>query len=198
MKSIKNSVVNEIVIEKSRFITYLFNSTTTKDSMDRISEIKRLHPDSTHIVYGLLNSKDERSNDNGEPKGTAGIPTIEVLRKNNLTNIIAITVRYFGGIKLGAGGLVRAYTKGVTEALKKAEFSELQAVLNVELILTYKDSSFLDKVFDYYLNIDKNYQDKVQYNIQILKSKIDSFKKLFLNFKDEYSFNIISEVEVFI
>ena len=168
MKTIKDVVVNEIVIEKSRFITYLFNAPSTLIAKEKIDEINKMHSDATHVVYGFINSIDERSNDNGEPKGTAGLPTIEVLRKNNLTDIIALTVRYFGGIKLGAGGLVRAYTKGVTEALKKATFSELRQVTIVSLLLSYKDSSYFDKAYNSYLEIKKEYSTNVKYSITLL------------------------------
>ena len=102
MKSIKGEVKNEIIIEKSRFITYLFNVDSSQKAKDKIQEIRKEHNEATHVVYAYILENDSRSNDDNEPKGTAGLPTLEVLRKENLINVLAITVRYFGGIKLGA------------------------------------------------------------------------------------------------
>jgi len=197
MKSIRNDVSNEIIIEKSRFITYLFHVDNTEDAKEKIEEIRKKYLDATHVVYGFITSTDERSNDNGEPKGTAGLPTIEVLRKENLTDIIAITVRYFGGIKLGAGGLLRAYTKGVTECLKKANLIEKVNVSIIELRLSYKDSSYLDKNLSLTIDSNKEYANDVKYTIYLLSNNLNKFKELFINFKDEYKYSFIEEKEMY-
>ena len=198
MKSIKEVTKNEIVIEKSRFITYLFPVTSIDEIKEHLSNLRKEYQDSTHIVYAFIIESDSRSNDNGEPKGTAGIPTLEVLRKENLTNILAVTIRYFGGIKLGAGGLVRAYTKGVAESLKLAVITNEAKVSYIKVKTTYKDSSYLDKNLSLVKEINKEYSDSVTYMITILSSNLNEFRELFINFKDEYEYTFIKEETIFI
>jgi len=198
MKSLKDKVENEIIIEKSRFITYLFPINNNSEAKEFIQEIKKLYPDASHVVYGFLLSNEARSNDDNEPKGTAGIPTLEVLRKNDLVNVLAITVRYFGGIKLGAGGLVRAYTKGVSEALKKASITELKKVIEFKITLSYKDSSYLEKNLGHALDFSKSFSDVVIYDIRILEENFSLFKEALLGIKNEYKLEVIKEEEVFI
>ena len=189
---------NEIIIEKSRFITYLFNVHTVDEVKEILSDLKKKYVDATHIVYAFIIDTDSRSNDNGEPKGTAGIPTLEVLRKENLTNILAVTVRYFGGIKLGAGGLLRAYTRGVSEALKLSTLTTETKVSYIKLVVTYKDASFLDKNLSLIKSVNKEYDTSVIYNITLLSSNLDSFKELFINLKDKYEYTFIEEKVEFI
>ena len=198
MKSIKGEVKNEIVIEKSRFITYLFNVDSSQKAKDIIQEVRKAHSEANHVVYAYILENDSRSNDNNEPKGTAGLPTLEVLRKENLINVLAVTVRYFGGIKLGASGLLRAYTKGVSEALKLANFTTLKESISFELSITYKDSFFLEKHLDNLISVEKSYSDKVKYNITILKELYTNFKELFINFNDKYDLVLIKEEKLFV
>ena len=198
MKSIKGEVKNEIVIEKSRFITYLFNVDSSQKAKDLIQELRKAHSEANHVVYAYILENDSRSNDNNEPKGTAGLPTLEVLRKENLINVLAVTVRYFGGIKLGASGLLRAYTKGVSEALKLANFTTLKESISFELSITYKDSFFLEKHLDNLISVEKSYSDKVKYNITILKELYPNFKELFINFDDKYDLVLIKEEKLFV
>lgn len=109
----------EIVIEKSRFICTLKKVQSEAEAQDFIKAIKKEYWDATHNCSAyIVDEMAQRSSDDGEPSGTAGLPMLEVLRKNKLTNTAAVVTRYFGGIKLGAGGLVRAYTNSVAEAVK--------------------------------------------------------------------------------
>lgn len=109
----------EIVIEKSRFICTLKKVHSEAEAQEFIKTIKKEFWDATHNCSAyIIDEMAQRSSDDGEPSGTAGLPMLEVLRKNKLTNTAAIVTRYFGGIKLGAGGLVRAYTNSVAEAVK--------------------------------------------------------------------------------
>ena len=118
---------HEIVIEKSRFICTLKKAATEEEAQDFIKETKKKYWDATHncsaYIIGVSGTA-QRSNDDGEPSGTAGLPMLEVLRKNNLHNVAAVVTRYFGGIKLGAGGLVRAYTNSVATAIEEAGIAE--------------------------------------------------------------------------
>lgn len=109
----------EIVIEKSRFICTLKKVNSEAEAQEFIKAIKKEFWDATHNCSAyIVDEMAQRSSDDGEPSGTAGLPMLEVLRKNKLTNTAAVVSRYFGGIKLGAGGLVRAYTNSVAEAVR--------------------------------------------------------------------------------
>ena len=116
---------NEIVIEKSRFICSLKKVQSEEEAQEFIKAVKKEFWDATHNCSAyLVDDLAQRSSDDGEPSGTAGIPMLEVLRKNNLTGTAAVVTRYFGGIKLGAGGLVRAYSGSVAGALKECGLAE--------------------------------------------------------------------------
>lgn len=112
---------DEIIINKSRFIGYAKPISSEDEAIGFIQEIKSKHRDATHNVYAYVygeNNNIQRYSDDGEPTGTAGIPVLEVIKKENLRNVVVVVTRYFGGTKLGAGGLVRAYTKGAKTGLE--------------------------------------------------------------------------------
>ena len=116
---------HEIVIEKSRFICTLKKVQNEAEAQEFIKATKKEYWDATHNCSAyLIDDLAQRSSDDGEPSGTAGLPMLEVLRKNQLTNTAAVVTRYFGGIKLGAGGLVRAYTNSVAEAVRGSGIAE--------------------------------------------------------------------------
>lgn len=113
-----------IVIERSRFIGYAQRVTTEEEATAFIAMIKKKHWDATHNCSAFVigeNDQIQRSNDDGEPSGTAGKPILECIKKNGVKDTVVVVTRYFGGIKLGAGGLVRAYTAGTVTALKAAK-----------------------------------------------------------------------------
>ena len=119
----------EIVIEKSRFICTLKKVHSEAEAQEFIKTIKKEFWDATHNCSAyIVDEMEQRSSDDGEPSGTAGLPMLEVLRKNKLTNTAAVVTRYFGGIKLGAGGLVRAYTNSVAEAVKATGIAQKDLV----------------------------------------------------------------------
>ena len=112
--------MNEIIIEKSKFITYSFDLFSTDKIKDILLELKKEHRKATHICFAYVYKKEvvlEKCSDDGEPSGTAGLPILNVIKKKGLQNIMVVVVRYFGGKKLGAGGLVRAYTKSASFVL---------------------------------------------------------------------------------
>ncbi len=110
----------EIVEKKSRFIGYIFECKTVDDVQNALADLKKEHKKATHIcfAYSLSSPFLEKAVDDGEPNGTAGRPILSVLQKKGVKDICVFVVRYFGGIKLGAGGLVRMYTKTTSEVLK--------------------------------------------------------------------------------
>ena len=112
-------ITNEFEIKKSRFITYLYKLDNEEAIDEIIDNIKKEHKKARHVVYVYKINNTGKINDDGEPKGTAGMPIFNVLEKNNLNNVLIVVVRYFGGIKLGAGGLFRAYSNSASEIIKK-------------------------------------------------------------------------------
>lgn len=120
-KSVHEFGYDEVIINKSRFIGYAKPITSEDEAIGFIQEMKTKHKDATHNVYAYVfgeNSNIQRYNDDGEPSGTAGVPVLEVIKKEDLRNVVVVVTRYYGGIKLGAGGLVRAYTKGAKIGLE--------------------------------------------------------------------------------
>lgn len=114
-------VSSELLIKKSRFIGCVEPLSGREEALTRVAELRRQHPDARHVCWALRAGGHTAANDDGEPNGTAGKPMFEVLRHHELEGVLATVVRYFGGVKLGAGGLVRAYTAAVAQALIGAE-----------------------------------------------------------------------------
>jgi len=123
MHSIKSITIEDNEIKKSRFIAILYPVQTEDEILNFLSETKTRYPNATHYCYAYIlgdNQEVQKSSDDGEPQKTAGFPMLDVLKKQNMTFILAVVVRYFGGIKLGAGGLIRAYASSVKDAIKRA------------------------------------------------------------------------------
>ncbi len=114
---------SEIIISKSRFLTFIDRVETEQQALDFINNIKKKHYQATHNCSAYLIGEHDtiqKANDDGEPSGTAGVPMLEVLKKQGLKDVVVVVTRYFGGIKLGSGGLIRAYGKATTEGIKAA------------------------------------------------------------------------------
>ena len=123
-KTIEDTAHTEWEINKSRFLTYVKHVETELQAQEFITSIKKKHFDARHNCSAYIigeRSEIQKSSDDGEPSGTAGIPMLEVLKKNELSDLVVVVTRYFGGIKLGAGGLIRAYGKSVTLGLETAQ-----------------------------------------------------------------------------
>ena len=126
-KTIHQYGEGEMIINKSRFIGYSKPIESEEEAIEFIEEIKTKHKDATHNVFAYVVGEDsiiQRYSDDGEPNGTAGIPIIEILKKEELRNTVVVVTRYFGGIKLGVGGLVRAYIKGAKLGLDESQIVE--------------------------------------------------------------------------
>lgn len=167
MKTIKKPVQSEINIKKSQFICSLFPTKNKQESKEIIQKLNQQYSDATHNCTAYIVNDGEGFDDDGEPGGTAGRPMINVLRKNELHNVTAVVTRYFGGIKLGAGGLVRAYSKSVLESINEAEIVEIEEYNVFELVFEYSDIKIVDgEVRNNDLEaIDKQYSDKVSYDV---------------------------------
>lgn len=183
MKSIKQNLVKEIVIKNSRFITYLYRVTEIGEVDGYLQDVKKKSPEATHYCYAYVIDNLKKGNDDGEPSGTAGIPMLQVLEKQNLNYILVIVVRYFGGIKLGAGGLVRAYTKAVTTVLEDNIIFLTKGYL-VSLSFAYDKIKEVDYLLKKDIIIDKDYQDLVTYNLWVKDMDLDNLRQYsFLDIK---------------
>lgn len=111
-----NSQILE-VINKSKFLAYSFCVNTDSDILNALEYLNKNHPDATHICYAYKLGGKEKCSDDGEPQGTAGKPILDVIKKSNFNNVLVAVVRYFGGVKLGAGGLLRAYSNSASKVL---------------------------------------------------------------------------------
>ena len=178
MKSIKNNIDNTIIINKSKFITKLYFLNNIKEVNNILDTIKKEYNDSTHICYAYIIDGIEKCYDDGEPSGTAGLPILNVLKKNNLTNVIAIVIRYFGGTKLGAGGLVRAYTNSITEALNETEIIDLVYGYLVELEFNYDNLKLIDYILNDKQIILKNFDTNITYKFYINENELSIISEL--------------------
>lgn len=185
MYVIDKDVSNEIIIKNSRFITFLFKIETKNEIENKLELIKKNHPKATHYCYAYITSEFKKSSDDGEPGGTAGVPILNVLEKEKLTNVLAIVVRYFGGIKLGAGGLVRAYSKSITEALSKTNYISLVNGYLIELTFDYKNQKNIDYILKDSIIKEQIFQEKIFYKVLIKKELLESLSS--------YNPNIIKE-----
>ena len=135
--TIFSSVDYELVIKKSRFIACIQPVADRTSAQAVVQQLWAQHPDATHICWALLAGGQSAAVDDGEPSGTAGRPMLEVLRHHDLEGVLATVVRYFGGVKLGAGGLVRAYTDAVAQALQRAEKVPLRRLCTQQCAVPY-------------------------------------------------------------
>jgi uncharacterized YigZ family protein len=131
----------ELEIRKSRFISYAIPVADRDTAMDELRRLRIAHPAATHVCWALLAGGQSGMSDDGEPSGTAGRPILEVLRHHDLDGVLAAVVRYYGGVKLGAGGLVRAYTDAIASALQDAPRVERIALATLSVEIGYADEA---------------------------------------------------------
>lgn len=178
MYSIKNNVENISIIKKSKFITKLYKVNNSNEIDDILNKLKKEYKDSTHICYAYILNSQEKCFDDGEPSGTAGIPILNVLKKNNLTNILAVVIRYFGGIKLGAGGLVRTYSSSITDTLKLSQIILLTPGYLIELEFSYENVKLVDYILNDKNIIDKKYNDNIIYQFYFSEDELKFIPEL--------------------
>lgn len=162
---------------KSIFIGEAIPISTEEEAIHFIESIKKKYPDARHHVYAYVLRENSimRFSDDGEPQGTAGMPVLDIIRKNSLTNTAIVVTRYFGGTLLGTGGLVRAYTAAALGAVEKAEIITYDVYVSLNIETTYSDYQKFSPIFSEmgYRNADVRYTDKVILNGSIRKSNVD-------------------------
>lgn len=166
--TIQKPVVVEQEIKKSKFITYLQPVHSEEEAKDFLQHVKKEHFKATHHCSAYIIDQIERSNDDGEPASSAGLPMLQTLKGSSMNYVIAIVVRYFGGIKLGVGGLIRAYGSSVTQAIEAAELYEPLKVYRYALYFPYPFINDIEVHFDHQADIvDREYADKVKYTVRL-------------------------------
>lgn len=167
MRSIEKAIISEYQIQKSKFITYLFPIYEFDEIEQHLEQVKQLHPNATHHCYAYQFHNQKRCSDDGEPSGTAGMPILNVLEKQNLNCILSIVVRYFGGILLGAGGLVRAYTTSVVQSLNEATYVTIEPGKKVTLHFSYDQKQMVDSILKQAHILTQEYLDTIHYQISV-------------------------------
>lgn len=179
-RTIAGRGADEFVINRSRFIGYGAPVTTEEEALAFIQEIKARHKDATHNVSAYVLGRDsniQRFNDDGEPSGTAGIPALEVLKKEELRNAAVVVTRYFGGVKLGGGGLIRAYTKGAKIAIEASVIVTMEKFILIRMGINYTAYGKIENYFmeNGYIPEKVEYLETVYIDMFVKKSLSDSF-----------------------
>ena len=179
--TIKDYGEHEIVIQKSRFICYVSRATTEEEAQEFIQKIKKQNWNATHNCSAyLIGEQDhiQKANDDGEPSGTAGVPMLEVLKKQGLKDTVVVVTRYFGGIKLGGGGLIRAYGKATTEGLLAAQVVErkLHHFMNIAIDYTWLGKVENEIRGSSYTLEEIRYLEGVDIIVSVLKEEEEQFR----------------------
>ena len=174
MRSVKNNE-HTIIFKNSRFICYIYQVETIEEINKLLNDTRERYYDATHCCYAYILDNIKKESDDGEPSGTAGIPMLQVLEKNNLNHVLCIVVRYFGKIKLGAGGLVRAYTKSVTETLKDNIVTLIPGV-KVTILFGYEKLKIIDYLLKDTIIINKDFNDRIIYEVNISLDLLEELK----------------------
>lgn len=196
MKTILENFFFQIEIERSKFLGYAIPITCEEDAKEEINKIRKEHPKATHHCYAYVLKDKQKSNDDGEPSGTAGIPILEIIKQFDLENVLIVVVRYFGGIKLGAGGLVRAYARSAKEVLLVSKIHEIKTLPTYDLIFEYNYISSMENYIakNQLKILNKEYDLKVCYTLLLeqdgILEKITDFMqgKIEINFKENIDY----------
>ena len=194
-KTIDKNVKAEIVEKKSKIIANVFYVESVQEAEELIKKVKKLHNEERHNCFAFSVFTREgvvdRFSDDGEPSGTAGSPMLNIITSKRITNVLVVVTRYFGGILLGTGGLVRAYTGAFQEALEKVNIIEKELGVMAKFVVTYSD---LEKL-KYYLKqndidiINNDFNENVEVYVDITENKLEDLN----NRLNDLNFDIISQ-----
>ena len=176
--------INTIIINKSKFIALTYHIDNIDEINNLLDKVKKEYKDATHYCYAYILDNSEKANDDGEPSGTAGLPILNVLKKENLNHVLCIVVRYFGGIKLGAGGLIRAYSNATKEVIITKKFNEGYLI---KIDIDYSNIKQIEYQLINSTIVEKNFNENPYYIVKITKKNLD---KLNINYE------IIKEIYV--
>ena len=181
MKTIKYNITHEYIIQKSKFISMLYQVNNEEEVINILNRLKLEYKDATHICYAYIINNIKRFQEDGEPSGTAGMPILNVIEQQNLNMVLAVVIRYFGGIKLGAGGLVRAYTTSVVEALENQDLGEIVSGYKVTITFQYNNSRLIDNALKNYQIINKEFNSEITYIVNIPKTEYIKIENIIEN-----------------
>jgi len=189
IRSIKDHTISEIIIDKSRFITDVFPVESISEATRKLELIKELHPKANHHCYAYIigySSEQQKFSDDGEPGGTAGMPILNVLKHEKITNIIVIVTRYFGGVKLGTGGLIRAYTTATKNGLECGEITQKLYYDLYQITVSYSLADSVKYLLQNKASIAEiTYQQQVTINFYIIPENKPEIEKELINLLNE-------------
>lgn len=176
---LNHNTSTQITLKKSEFITLLYRVFTYEEIQDTLKQVHKEHPKATHICSAYRIQGKEQSNDDGEPAGTAGQPMMEALRQKEVSDILALVVRYYGGIPLGASGLSRAYRHCISDALNHASLNPMVYVtqLSVELPLSYADA-VLSRLPKWGSLVDRQFGETLKLTLQSERDMSDVLNQI--------------------
>lgn len=182
MYTLNENFNNTLIIKNSKFITYFKHVNNKEEVLAYLELLKKEHPKATHYCYAYIIDEDKKSSDDGEPSGTAGRPMLKVLEEENLNHVLCVVVRYFGGIKLGAGGLLRAYTKSVSSSLKLIDLIPLKKGSIIQITFSYEETKDIDYLLKDAFVISKDYDELITYKVFIQDDLLNTLKQKGINF----------------
>mgnify|MGYP000329069701 CR=1 FL=1 len=195
-QTIREEVSAQIIEKKSKFIADIFYIQSVEEAERKIEEVKKKYHDARHHCYAYIimqeEEKIEKFSDDGEPSGTAGAPMLNILSKKDLKNVLVIVTRYFGGILLGTGGLVKAYSEATKQALENVEIVREERGYEIQIDIGYEDY----KNFNYYCNkngincINITYDDKIRVIVEVNKNE----KEQILDNSSKLGFKILNSI----
>ncbi len=184
-KSVEREIETSQTIEKSKFITYVAPCQTEEEAKAFVAKIRKQHSQATHNCYAYVTNFGEyaRYSDDGEPQGTAGLPILDVIQKNALLNVAIVVTRYFGGIKLGAGGLTRAYSSSASLGIKASKILTWEASEKIEIEFSYDEFTLFPKIksLQGVKVLSTSYENFVKVTIAVKKSVYKAFNDSFCN-----------------
>jgi len=183
--SIKKNDIYEEIIKYSRFISLIFKVNSKEEVNHYLNKVKNDYPAATHYCYGYVIDNDIRSSDNGEPSGTAGIPILNQITSNNLNYVLIVVIRYFGGVKLGAGPLTRAYAKIARDVIKKENIITLVKGYDVDIYFNYNDIKDIDYILGNSKILNKEFNETVKYNIYLNEETLNKLSNYNLKINKE-------------
>lgn len=185
---IEKNITNEINIKNSKFITILKKIQTKDEVKETLEQIKKIYPKASHYCYAYIIKEEKKSSDDKEPNNTAGLPILNALESQNLNFTLAVVVRYFGGIKLGTGGLIRAYKKSVHETIKKTSLIELTAAKRIIISFSYQDEKKINHILSKSKIINKEFKEKITYEVIIEDKELEKIRN--------YNYEIVEDTYI--
>lgn len=177
MYVLKDNLENIIEIKKSKFICKIYKVYSSLEANNILNELRDNFRDATHICYAYKINNIAKFSDDGEPGGTAGLPMMDTIIKKDLDYILVVVIRYFGGIKLGSGGLVRAYASCVSDTISLGKLNILENGYRIKIVTTYDKSKKLDYLIKDLTNVKKEYLKDVTYTFDISKNKLNELSE---------------------